>query len=180
MKLFFETRRLVMRPYAMPDCNQVWNVVRSPQIYATTYAIPRNYPKERVEWWFSFVNNNIRTGSSYELGMFLKNGGAYIGNAGLINVSKDNRNAAVTYFVNPLFWGHQFACEGAYEMLRFGFSELKLRRIYGKCMSHNIASAKVMEKLGFIYEGRGRSEIQKDGVFVDVDHYSILDSEFIN
>ena len=51
-------------------------------------------------------------------------------------------------------------------MLAFAFNELGLCRVSGRCMAKNGASRKVMEKLGFLYEGTGRRELLKDGVFL--------------
>lgn len=41
-------------------------------------------------------------------------------------------------------------------MLKYGFRELKLVRIYARVMTPNIASAKLLEKLGFSLEGHRR------------------------
>lgn len=45
MQYRWETPRLLIRPYRLEDGDAVWRVVRRPEIYATTYAIPRNYPR---------------------------------------------------------------------------------------------------------------------------------------
>ena len=50
-----ETARILIRPYRPSDADSVWQVLRRKEIYDTTYAIPRNYPRERVDWWIQFV-----------------------------------------------------------------------------------------------------------------------------
>ena len=42
-----ETARILIRPYRPSDADSVWQVLRRKEIYDTTYAIPRNYPRER-------------------------------------------------------------------------------------------------------------------------------------
>ena len=81
-----ETARILIRPYRPSDADSVWQVLRRKEIYDTTYAIPRNYPRERVDWWIQFVESARKNRTSYEFGMFDKHTGAYLGNCGVINV----------------------------------------------------------------------------------------------
>lgn len=178
MQHTFKTPRLIIRQYKKDDAYSVWQVVSQNKIYKTTYAIPHPYPRERVDWWFSFVKNNMRRGTSYEYGIFNRITDEYIGNVGLINIQQAHHSCSISYFIDPKHWNMGYATEAADSMLKFGFYNLKMKRISGRCMAHNIGSASVMKKLGFKFEGRGRCEILKDGEFIDVDHYSILDTEF--
>ena len=79
-----ETARILIRPYRPSDADSVWQVLRRKEIYDTTYAIPRNYPRERVDWWIQFVESSRKNRTSYEFGMFDKHTGAYLGNCGVI------------------------------------------------------------------------------------------------
>ena len=45
-------------------------------------------------------------------------------------------------------------------------------------MTENAASRRVLDKLGFAFEGIARQEIMKDGVFYDVAHYGMLSEDF--
>ena len=67
-----ETARILIRPYRPSDADSVWQVLRRKEIYDTTYAIPRNYPRERVDWWIQFVESARKNRTSYEFGMFDK------------------------------------------------------------------------------------------------------------
>ena len=174
-----ETKRLIIRPYETDDVDAVWQVVRREEIYTTTYAIPKDYTRERVEWWISFVENCRKNGTSLEFGMFDKKSGRYIGNCGLINIKKQHKSADICYFIDPDLFSMGYATEGAEAMLSLAFYVLTLNRVGGVCMTINPASRRVMEKLGFLYEGTGRSELLKDGTFYDLDHLSILRDEFI-
>ena len=173
-----ETARILIRPYRPSDADSVWQVLRRKEIYDTTYAIPRNYPRERVDWWIQFVESARKNRTSYEFGMFDKHTGAYLGNCGVINVQPALRSGAISYFVNPDCWNLGYATEACSAMLAFAFNELGLCRVSGRCMAKNGASRKVMEKLGFLYEGTGRRELLKDGDFYAVDHLAILKEEW--
>ena len=45
-------------------------------------------------------------------------------------------------------------------------------------MVENAASRRVLDKLGFEFEGIARQEIMKDGVYYDVAHYGLLSEDF--
>lgn len=47
------------------------------------------------------------------------------------------------------YWNQGFACELAKKVLEFGIQEIGLQTIYGVFEKENIASRKVLEKLGF-------------------------------
>ena len=67
---YFETPRLYIREYKTSDINDYLRVVRQQEVYATTYGIPKDYPKSRAKKWFKFIKNNIKTMQSFEFGMF--------------------------------------------------------------------------------------------------------------
>lgn len=174
MELKFVTPRLFIRPYIAADVDSFLRVVRSPAVYATTAYIPRKYPRSRAEWWIRMVRSSIENRTSFEFAMFDRETGAYVGNIGVTNVRKEARIGSIAYFIDPERWGRGYATEGGEAMLRFAFQTLDLYRMAGTCMLHNMASRRVMEKLGFQFEGIARSELYKDGVFIDVAHLAIL------
>lgn len=173
-----ETARMIIRPYTKDKTESVWRVISHPMIYPTTYAIPRNYPKNRVGWWFQCIENNYRNGTSYEFGMFDRLTDEYIGNCGIINIFAAHKSGMITYFIDPEKWNRGYATEAARAMLGFAFDILDLNRVGGTCMAINPGSAKVMMKTGMTYEGTARQEIYKDGVYYDIRHFSVLKSEY--
>ena len=91
--------------------------------------------------------------------------------------SRDIHNGEIGYSLHPRFWGRGMATEAARLLIDFGFKELHLHRIYATCDPRNIASYKVMEKLGLTFEGRMRENLLiKDG-WRDSLLYSILETD---
>lgn len=177
MKLLFKTKNLLIRPYKRADAQQVWQTFSEKKVYDTTYSIPHPYPREMADKWIFFVNQSMRKGFSYEFAIFDRLKNTYLGNVGLINVYQEQRNADITYLIHPDYWGMGYASEAALAVISFGFNELNLKRISGRCMVKNKASAKVMEKCGFIYEGTARCEIFKDNEFIDTLHYAVINDK---
>ena len=178
MTTILSSSRYLLRPYQAADGDAVWKVISRPEIYATTNAIPKNFSRRRVDWWFAFLENTRRSGTGFEFGVFEKRTGEYLGNCGSVNVNPRQDSGVLTYFIHPQWWGCGVATEASAAVLDFAFHELGLMRVSGSCMTCNPASRRVMEKLGFQLEGTGRRELYKDGVFHNVYHLSLLAEEW--
>ncbi len=174
------TERLIIRTYEESDADSIVRIVNNEGIYRTTYAIPRDYSKKRAKWWIKYLHSTAKNKTGFEYGMFLRSNGEYVGNMGIINISSAHNRGDITYFVNPNLWGMGFATEGGRVMLRLAFENMKLKRLGGCCMSCNGASRRVMEKLGFRYEGTARSELLKDGFYYDIDRLAMLDEDYFS
>lgn len=87
------------------------------------------------------------------------------------------KSGEVWYKLYPNFWGKGFATESLNCMLSFCFKELKLHRIEAGCAVDNIASYKVMEKVGMIKEGRCRKVLPLENGWSDTFEYAILDTD---
>ncbi|KZD40253.1 GNAT family N-acetyltransferase [Bacillus cereus] len=89
-----------------------------------------------------------------------------------------NREGEIGYNVNPNYWGMGLATEVAWLLIKFGFEELNLHRIFATCDPRNIGSKKVLERNEMTKEGRIRESILlKDG-WRDSLLYSILEQEW--
>lgn len=89
-----------------------------------------------------------------------------------------NRKGEIGYILHPMYWGQGFASEVAKLIVNFIFNELNMHRIYATCDPRNIASSKVLEKIGMTLEGRMRQDLLlKDG-WRDSLLYSILEDEW--
>jgi [ribosomal protein S5]-alanine N-acetyltransferase len=88
------------------------------------------------------------------------------------------RQGEITYSLHPDHWGNGIVTGAARELLRLGFAEVGLHRIYGTCDPRNAASATVMRKLGMVHEGRLRQNVLIRDGWRDSDVYSILEPEW--
>ena len=76
------------------------------------------------------------------------------------------------------WWGQGYATEAARAVLRYGFEELKLNRIYAHHMTKNPASGRVLAKIGMRREGLHRQAMRKWDVFEDVVVYAMLQQDW--
>ncbi|HEY5909246.1 MAG TPA: GNAT family protein [Verrucomicrobiae bacterium] len=76
-------------------------------------------------------------------------------------------------------WGKGYAVEASSAVLRFGFEELQLDRIYAHHMVRNPASGQVLAKIGMRKEGLLRQPVRKWGRFEDVVLLSMLREDWV-
>jgi ribosomal-protein-alanine N-acetyltransferase len=89
-----------------------------------------------------------------------------------------HRSGEIGYVLHPDVWGKGIATEAAESLLKFGFEELLLHRIYATCDPRNNGSYKVLTKLGMTYEGRIRDALLIRDGWRDSLMFSILDHEW--
>ena len=176
--MILETERLLLKPYELEFAEEIYQVVKHKEIADTMVMIPHPYPREVVDSWISYLQKSFEQGAAYEFAVFLKESDRYIGNCGLVTVSKTHKNAEVGYFIDVSQWGKGYATEACKKIINFGFKEHQLNRIYSRCMVRNIASRKVMEKCGMVWEGRHKQEFLKGNVYEDMDYLAILAEDY--
>jgi ribosomal-protein-alanine N-acetyltransferase len=94
----------------------------------------------------------------YALAVALREDERLVGQCGLTVVSARYDEAFLWYSINRRDWGQGFATEAAARLLRYGFEEAGLRRIFAECHPDNLASARVLEKIGMRREATGMTE----------------------
>ncbi len=98
-----------------------------------------------------------------------------IGGIGLTKRGEELRHSAeLGYWLGKPFWGRGIATAAARAMTAYGLEELGLIRLDAQVQVHNKASARVLEKVGYRYEGLLRKVAIKQGEPVDHLLYAIL------
>lgn len=170
--------RIYLRPYRTTDAQALSDMTSRDEIYRSTYNIQRDFDVEHARWWIKFNANCRRTGTSYEFGIFEKGSDRLVGNIGIVNVNSRCSHATLAYYVHPEMWNKGIATEAGRLILNYAFNTLVLNRVGAVCMVDNASSRRVLDKLGFTFEGVARQEIMKDGVFYDVAHYGLLCEDY--
>lgn len=170
---------IYLRFYKPGDAQALSAMTSRDEIYRTTYNIRRHFDVQHAHWWIKFNSNCRRTGSSYEFGIFDGASHTLVGNIGIVNVNRSCRHATLAYYIHPDRWNQGIATRAGRLMLDYAFHTLDLNRVGAICMTHNTASRRVLDKLGFTFEGIARQEIMKDGVFYDIAHYGLLREDYI-
>ena len=71
------------------------------------------------------------------------------------------------YWLAEEFWGQGVMSEVVLAFAKYCFANFPIHRLYAEAYSNNRASARVLEKAGFVFEGRLRNNVVKDGKVLD-------------
>jgi RimJ/RimL family protein N-acetyltransferase len=144
-----ETERLVLRPWTEADLDPLAVVFAEPAFWH--YPFGRGFTKAETE---RFLERLVNHWSDYGYGMWaaeLKEGRRLIGYVGLAVptwLPQVMPAVEVGWRLHPDHWGKGLATEGGRASLRYGFDVLDLERIIAIVMPENVASRRVMAKLG--------------------------------
>jgi ribosomal-protein-alanine N-acetyltransferase len=126
--------------------------------------IPYPYTTADAEAWITF--NDQQGEPVHNFAIELK--GEAIGAIGFEPKSDERRfTAAIGYWIGEPFWGCGIATVALERATAYGFATLGLERIQASVYEGNLASARVLEKVGYTFEGRLRRSIFKDGKMLD-------------
>jgi RimJ/RimL family protein N-acetyltransferase len=142
---------VTLRPLGEADLGQLFEWERDPHAVAMA-AFTRADPSDRAA--FDRHYQRIRDNPDCVL-LAIDDGGAFVGTIGSFTMDGERE---VTYWIDPSRWGHGLATRA----LR-AFVEIETTRpLFGRVAAHNIGSAKVLARVGFVQIGSGVS--YADGV----------------
>jgi RimJ/RimL family protein N-acetyltransferase len=150
MKVILETDRLLLREYVEEDAEAFFKLNTNPEVMRFVPDKPLlNVEQARQR----LIDHPIVDYRKYGFGRgacILKSTGEQIGFAGL-KYLEELGEVDVAYRLLPVHWGQGLATEVALASVRYGFAVLSLEQIIGLVMPKNIASVRVLEKIGLRY-----------------------------
>lgn len=97
----------------------------------------------------------------------LKSTGKIIGTAMIFNFDKDARHAEIGYVLNKNYWGKGYGTETVKLMNKFAFECLILHKLHAHVVDANTGSIRVLERSGFVLEGRFKDYYFIEGRYYD-------------
>lgn len=122
--------------------------------------------------------DGYHNGSSLRFGVTLAHSGELIGTCTLFDIDRGNRRAQLGYAMARAWWGQGLMQEALTAVISHAFDDLHLRRLEADIDPRNIASAKALERLGFLKEGILRERWVVDGEVSDSALYGLLAGEW--
>lgn len=172
MSLFeIETARLRLRPYTWNDLDDLHRIWNDPLVRRYLWDDQPVSP-ERAE---SVLTDSIECFGNHGFGFWTvwsKERNIVIGFCGLRFINDTSADVELLYGLFPQYWGQGLATEVARAMLRYGFEECGLARIYAGADPPNTASFRVMEKAGMTVAKRMRTNN------LDTLYYAVSRDEF--
>lgn len=176
-----ETKRLRIRELSMEDLDKIHDLHSLPEIDEfNTLGIPtsKNVTNLLLTDWLGYQEETQRC--SYVLCIEFKNNHQFVGLISLYLGKERFKKAEVSFKIHKDFFGHGYTTEALIELLNYAFTTLKLHRIEAGCAVGNIASKKVLERVGMKQEGYCRQILPIRGQWVDGLRFAILESDYID
>lgn len=173
-----ESSRLKYRAFTISDASSIHVLLQEKEIIDNTISIPYPYLQGMAEEWIGTHQAQLEL-NDYKYAIILKESNSLIGAIELV-VTEEFKHGCLGYWLGKPYWRKGYGTEMLSRIIQFGFEDLMLHRIFGEYFDHNIASGRIMEKNGMVYEGKLREHKIKDGKFINSNIRGILDSEWKN
>jgi RimJ/RimL family protein N-acetyltransferase len=168
-----ETEHLLLRPFALADAPAVQALASAPEVAATTLNIPHPYPDGAAEAWIGTHAEAAATGAALTWAIEREADGTLMGAIGL-HLNGTHERGELGYWLGVPYWGWGYTTEAARRVTAYAFEVLHLHRVQATCLPRNVASSRVMQKVGMRYEGLMRDYVRKGDVFEDIAMYAVL------
>jgi ribosomal-protein-alanine N-acetyltransferase len=166
-----ETSRLRLRPLVASDAPDIFAYASDPEV--TRYVFwPRHETVDASAHFIAWLN-----GPRFHChAIVLEATGCVIGTVFLHSHEAHHRRAELAFNLSRSHWRRGYATEatGAFVAHALSSGGPGLQRLEATCMMENIASARVLTKLGFTLEGTLRQSHQRAGQFFDMKLFARL------
>ncbi|MCQ6275047.1 GNAT family N-acetyltransferase [Bacillus sp. V3B] len=109
--------------------------------------------------------------------MLIRNTNEIIGSCGFNYIDFENGRAEIGYDLGKGYWGEGYGSEAVWTLIDYWFHVLGMNRVEAKVDPENSQSIKLLEKVGFQFEGRLRQSEKSKEEYKDVMMYSKLKSD---
>lgn len=155
-KIVFETERLIIRDHEGDDLEMLHTLLSDAKAmhyleHMRTYTLEESLDNLKIALEHSVMAHRKK----YYFAIIEKTTNQYLGEIGYDLIESNDRGHIyeMGYFLKPDFWGRGYATEAGSACVDYAFKNLNAHKIVMGCLIENVASEKVMIKLGFKKEG---------------------------
>ncbi|MBI4423493.1 MAG: GNAT family N-acetyltransferase [Elusimicrobia bacterium] len=173
-------RRTTLRPLAEADAGPLLEAVASSRAQlkrrfgwvesAVGAEDMLRFVRARAEAWSA--------GSASTFGMFEARTGKLLGVLSLDHIQRETLKAELSLWVRGDEQDKGFAVEAGRLAVEYAFKKLALHRLYARIDPVNRSARKVLQRLGFRYEGCLRGDRRLNGRWVDQECWAMMRSEW--
>jgi ribosomal-protein-alanine N-acetyltransferase len=156
-----------IRSFRPEDAESLRTQIDNYQVARNMSTIPRPYSLQHAEEWIATAS-----AASPQTHFAIAIDDQVVGGIGVM-IDDGRRGpfsahcAEIGYWLGQEFWGRGILSEAVPELTEWAFSELNLVRIFAAVYARNPASARVLEKSGYTFEGRLHAVYFRDDEFID-------------
>lgn len=163
--------KLSLRTFKSEDAESVFNLIEINRNFLEKYnKVPQSL--DDVNQMIKMDTLRINERSALSLGIWYNN--EYVGMIATKPIKWKHGRVEIGYYLGENFTRQGIAQKSLNAFINFFFEELNFNRIEATTNIENIASARLLEKLGFTKEGILRETSQLHGKWIDEAVYSLL------
>ena len=176
---YLETQRLLLRRVNGNDVHEIFAIRSNAE---TMKYIPRPLVEnlQEAQAHIEMIDDKIENNEGINWAITVKGNPKLIGIIGHYRIKPEHYRAEIGYMLHPDFQGKGYITEAIAKAVDYGFNQMKLHSIEAIIDPGNIASAKVLEKNGFVKEAHLRENECFNGKFLDTVIYAMLESDYKN
>lgn len=167
------SERLLLRQLTPDDVNEMF-AIRSNEDVMKYIPRPLCKTQEEVLELMALMQNKLETNEGCNWGITLKGNDKLVGFIGHYNIKWEHFRSEIGYMLSPEHHGKGLATEALKLLVNFGFNQMNMHSLEGIIDPDNIASARVLEKNGFVKEAHLKENGFFNGRFLDTVIYSLL------
>jgi RimJ/RimL family protein N-acetyltransferase len=162
-----------IRLWSFEDCNSLANTLNNKNIHDNLRdGLPLPYTVSDAE---SFISAMLSADHNTTYARAITVDDIAVGSIGVFRKDNVHRlTAEMGYYVAEEYWGKGVMTEAVKQMCQYIFDNTDIVRIFADPYAYNAASCRVLEKVGFVYEGTLRKNAVKNGQLVDMKMYAII------
>ena len=168
-----QSARLRLRPFTEADTDAIYTLMSNATVLRYWDAPPWG-ERARAQRFIAACREMADDGVGVRLAIDRATDDTFLGWCSLTRWNPEYRSAAMGYCLEEAAWGHGYATEAAGALLSWAFGAWDLNRVQAETDTRNVASARVLEKLGFVREGTLREDCVVDGEVSDSWVYGLL------
>lgn len=174
-----KSNRLLIRPINHNDCYDMYEYAKKDNVGPNAGWSPHKSLDETKNIIMNMINETLVDNNIGVFAIVFKENMKMIGTIGLHNYHEKNASASLGYVLSPDYWGRGLMVEAVKTIITFAFDELSIYRLECSHYDFNQQSKRVIEKVGFVFEGISRkNKVLLNGNRCDTHNYSILKSDW--
>jgi ribosomal-protein-alanine N-acetyltransferase len=126
--------------------------------------------QEQMDWYSNMIKND--DGRCWAI--CSKDNQVFYGVITLPFWKKEHRSIEVGYWLLPQYWKQGIVTEAMKAVIDHAFTAMNIHRIFAESDDDNYGSIATLKKLGFQYEGTKKECEIKDGRFLNLVMYALL------
>lgn len=172
-----ETERLRLRPYRDADAEAMFALYSDPRVMRF-WSFPPWTERSQAEQYLARAWAQMEVGEIFPWAIADRDSNTLIGALTFFSLHREQKRLEIGYSLSPDWQGRGLAAEALRCAITFGFDTVGLVRIEADIDPRNLASGKLLERLGFVREGLLRKRWRVNGEVCDTAFYGLLPEDF--